>query len=1113
MTEGFNFLLPTICNENLVDPDTSQYSLVVYDRKIISEATRVIMKSFESMQDEAYISTEKRLDTIMEFYAVALTLEETDYVDIGHASSVYRKWLEDSSLFGSAERQNQYMIRIIKQLSSPFNLTTTPNIKNEGPVHQILSDIIDSYRKLFTERGTMLETNTWRTLVFVLIGICHHLITVSSSFSKKGLEELKSQAIKCCFLSIQVSPFTQNYDKFKDVFEVFLTHSKIWSDDLIFIQCWSQEISTLFRYTSERLYKLPFTDNLFQTGIYSTGGETISDRSVSILFYNTLRSLEFRRSFADPESAEELYKAIDKVTDIAIEVSKIKSNSFLLKFSGKAFMELFGKILTFAPMQDKRFDKAASIRAITIIKLLTNFDKSGTEETFKKLISSLSLFFDDTTQHTEVVESFLSNGISLYGSDRRFLQLISRMVIQSLPLIEINNNRSQEKNYSIVSMFVSSIETQISLSNVTNYTFNDTNLFDKLYKNLQNINIQPLLYILMCRGINYQLPIISKMSEYFSLQTFQSLVEQEISSAFITGCIDFIGTSIRFIPEISYEIKKTKIFKQILNCILNCRILDVYDPLKLIYSCLQMILNILDNDSTLFNEPGTIPMIFKFISFVNKNVSEKKRQRNPSSSKTRQHSSIQLSSPLFTSKSPSSNDFSKLQSCESSPRSSRKNSASSSKLNSQIHSLISLLLARLNLHLPFNDRYTHKFNSSNEINEQFIIKQFNINNPEIHYFTVGRSLLISFIEQKDKDETYILSRGQFGKSAWILTEDTMGTLEEPKLSDEIKPTDLDMPSKLEKVDLVCFGENKENINEMTNEELENADNKCKELYAKEYSKWINWNDNKNFFIPFNYKPERNRSRVVDFISRIGLFESNNKFDIRPQNNLENIEISIREFEKYEKPYLFPIEVIHVLPIDKSYHYTEAHQKRMTPLMLRFLKEIGEPFSIKKEDSELMNWPKLRSSIPSFPILGGFGVFISPALCDDSETFEKIKNLHAPIKVLFNETEFILNKELIEKEFLNGSDSDHLNLILIVKPTLNGLYHVTQVKGINYPVSPFWEQQTMTPKTLLFSLALTMELIDYKQMLSSKLKERRNALSLLCQENSQPELGMISPNKF
>ena len=125
MKENFNLILPTILNEKLpVDPESDHYSFVVYERDAISDATRIVIKSLfeDDEKSKAYSSSPRRIDTLMEFIGVALSLPEGDHQVINKAFQYYRKWLIDPSFFGDMENQNLYIRRIIKQLSIPFGL-------------------------------------------------------------------------------------------------------------------------------------------------------------------------------------------------------------------------------------------------------------------------------------------------------------------------------------------------------------------------------------------------------------------------------------------------------------------------------------------------------------------------------------------------------------------------------------------------------------------------------------------------------------------------------------------------------------------------------------------------------------------------------------------------------------------------------------------------------------------------------------------------------------------------------------------------------------------------------------------------------------------------------
>ena len=1109
MKENFNLILPTNINEKLpVDPESDHYSFVVYERDAISDATRIVIKSLfeDDEKSKAYSSSPRRIDTLMEFIGVALSLPEGDHQVINKAFQYYRKWLIDPSFFGDMENQNLYIRRIIKQLSIPFGL----EIKKE--TFEIVSEILKSWDVLSLEKGKELDIETWKILLFVIIGVCHHLI-IEKDNNKENAEmhtALKQKSVNLCFNIMKRSPFTYDYynEKIdaKSIWMVFLKYANAWSGDLVFVKVWNEKINDAFRLLYSRLYK------------YDCGEEhdkfdtVLSDKVVSMMFFYILKAMNYQLTLTTSELLEELFKSVDNIVNQIIDYSSKKSECLKIKFPAKPFFELFGKIITFSPIQDKRYDKAISIRLNTIVKIMTSFDLTGSEDLILKLIATIGWNINDI--HLEFVTSFIVNVVSLFETEDEKLPYISSLIVQSIPRIKIASSTSDEILSSIIASFISAMEIDYLSSTYEN-------IFNILWKSTEVIQNKSIRYALICHSALFKIPIFARIIDYFEPSLLKSLINSS-NAYLIAGFMGLIATSIRFEFDFLKDPQNTKTVKQIIKSLTEAEIQSSPNFNLVVLSALQMIYTLIEYDSEIFHDEENVGILFKFYLFVQKNVQEKKR-KGPSTQRNHRTSShnLQQSSPLPKKEESPLNTVSMKRPqipaqlvINEEKNTTKKVTQEPVKGNentliiNQIHSLLSILFIRLNLHLPSNDYFTHHFNTSKNIDEISVIKTLGITDYVINYYTIGRSLLVSFIESKD-GQAVIFSRGPFGKSVWRLTQKYREKGQDPQLSDEILPHKLPEPKPVQNVPITLHGKEVKLIDPISEEELYHIDDNYFKIYSKEYCNWIDWNTYSKYFIPWQYKGEHQRALVNNFLNTIGIFEIGNKLDVRIQSDMNEVKNSIAEFERYENPHLFPIEIIHIMPEDKDLEYNSKHFNRMTPLMLKFLNEIGEAFTISKNDSDIIGWPHLKSPIPVFPCLDGFGAFIVPSLCDDPDTFTKIKNLKAPIRIYFNNTDFQLNENYLKKSI----ESSNALLVLIVKPRKDGIYFVQQIKSSFSKVSPFSYIQAITAKTLSFYLSLSLELMNYDGYISNAIKDRRNAFNNLCKSSAKPDISLLSPEEF
>ena len=185
---------------------------------------------------------------------------------------------------------------------------------------------------------------------------------------------------------------------------------------------------------------------------------------------------------------------------------------------------------------------------------------------------------------------------------------------------------------------------------------------------------------------------------------------------------------------------------------------------------------------------------------------------------------------------------------------------------------------------------------------------------------------------------------------------------------------------------------------------------------------------------------------------------------------------------------------------------------MTPLMLSFLKELGQPMQSSRQAAELYNLPETNTPIPVVPVITSFAAFLTPGMGKTEEDSRKIDELfkseRAPISIIFNESGFELNIEKDEKPE---------TYVLVISPAFQpGLYSVSLVQSPNDYMSTFSQLQVMSPKSIAFHISVALEnmLPSIHKIITPSISKKRNELiKSLCADEKVPELAAISTGVF
>jgi hypothetical protein len=176
---------------------------------------------------------------------------------------------------------------------------------------------------------------------------------------------------------------------------------------------------------------------------------------------------------------------------------------------------------------------------------------------------------------------------------------------------------------------------------------------------------------------------------------------------------------------------------------------------------------------------------------------------------------------------------------------------------------------------------------------------------------------------------------------------------------------------------------------------------------------------------------------------------------------------------------------------------------MTPLVETFLRDIGEPIALPDEACTARGLPPFRTTIPVFHCVGGFAAVLSPAMCRSPEGLEQLRALPATVRIIFNETNF----EIASGVPQGGS------AVLIIKPSIPGLYHVWQARGLPGLFSPFGAKQVMTARTIAFGISMLIQLATVDQPARALSQERLNVIAKLCRGDPRKDFGIVAAQVY
>jgi len=1045
--EPYFFMLPSLISNKLVADNSDCYALLTYPRQDISESVRSLMIRILPSLERIDIKTKKRVKFMIEIFAVTLSLSISNFELMLKVRMAYRSWFENSSIFGTPARQNKYLRRLITQLSLPFGLKDpTANVDFNSHVIYFLMGILEDYSYLHREKGKILTDETWITLLNTSIGIADHMIIsreALSVFSAENLSTLRQKAIHNVFSIIITSGLYND-----DVWSTFTSFCHKWSTCPDFVKVWGSWIDLLFDFLLQRTYDLTADEEYLAIGKFSLK-EPISTDKLAFVFHNTLFSLDYGKMTSTPVIMLEVARTIYTAKDNALALSISSSNTILMnKFPALSFMKLFGVFLTSAPDLPDSFDNAIDKTVCTLVSILSKFDVSGIENVIPKIITYISR----RVRRLPITRrSFIECSASLFSQIPNVLPYVADLSIEIIQQDIEKYSSTQAYELSLVSLFGSSIETLHFKASQRN----DGQLFLKLWSLIKSGSSK---LILLPIGHKLGVDMIKLISQEFEMERLSQTLQSTENLYFICGCISYLGM---FSHTIQGEMPKSifSLIPLIISCVMDNKIQshESYDIIVLMV--LQMLYDFVEWGGVIYHDKSCVSSLFDFMDSVKNNI----KPADP-------------------------DDFS-----------------FNGNKKRYTSSLISLISNRLNIHMPSNDHFTRKLNSSNNINENAIIQLLGIKNAEIRHFTIGQNILISFIEKPDGTDPLVLfSRGPFGKAVFIVSDDIKGNCPTPKLSQEIAPIPLPSITPIDppKSEHVSQSDDAPTLEFAS---LKSEDERLRKVYGPDYSKWLDWK--KFAYYPdFNATHTYQRPRVIDFLVMTGLLDTKNSFEIRYQKDQKEVKRVIDCFDTFEASRLFFVPIIHILSADETLDYQKSYHSRTSLLLQDFLRDIAEPMEVNDSAAAFHGLPPLRTVLPMLPVISSFAAFLAPSMAKDADGAEKIAKLRndSLIKIIFNETNFELRPQF---------EKSDKSITLIIKPTLKGLYYVTLAQKPNDIQIPFHTNQTLTASSIALQIALTLQLIMFglsEKVLNNNIEKREETISQLCKSPIIPELGAIAP---
>ena len=1002
MAEPYYFMLPRLVEAGLCSDDRENYVFVTYPREVIAKGAIIVVSDYAGRLDSIRFEKKKDVKTVIEYMAVALSLKIQHHSLMNTARLMYRRWFTDPSIFGNVERQNKFLRRLIKQLSMPFEMREPDNpdvFKKE--FCSLLLHILEDLNFAIEHLGSIFTYETWDTCLSVAIGIADATLhfRFGGLLPTLSAQQLKQATVDLCYNVLELSGL-----KNEELWSRFKEYCVKWSNDLDYIKVWGRQLLRLFVAVHARIYRFPM-EYTHTGGVYSKENP-MPNEMVKFLFHKVLYLIDTKKPQFEPDTLKEMALIVARLTDQASKMAEYQGE-FLMRYPGKPFLKLFGRFLTGIPMMPASFDEAVAIIVDTILVISSKFDIDF-DVTVPRLIAYVKS--RSTSVHMEIVASFLNQANSLFSRNTTILPLVaehSLVLISQFKRDQVLRLTDEYFSANVLSLFMSSTEILRSFKPETDIQLSAVDILWKLTDGLLPLRFQFLSY---CSAAS--IDIVPRLVEIFTKNELSVHSQNNLGIMFIASTLILLGTVARFDAEFVGHLSDAGLVTRICELVLNIDIrrIDNYD--LVVAGVLQMFLDWALYCPAVLTKSENISSILVFLDNLRPLINE--------------YEGVKTGIPYFT------------------------------------VSLYKQLYAKVIVRSPNKDLFARRYGSHVEVNEESLIKEIGLVNPTIHYVTVGDYSLISFIETDNlKDPVLAVVRGVGGKMCFCVDDLKQFDSTRPRLYSLLGKEAL---PQLESWVVSDYQNDEERPRSHLKKTVPSGDfaaidEKLSEQPAKDFSSWFG--DKYSFRTGFTDQTPYHRPRFGDVLAGLGLLTCGNTHHIGIIRNVAHAEKAIKLFDKLDNEAIMPVGIVHLLPTDKNYHDCHVDyvpgksSQRMTPLLLKFFREIGEPMTI---DTGVV--PALRSTVPVIPCCQSLVAFFTPAMGKTEEDAKKLYDIgeQASMKIIFNETDFELRYQNLEHP------KQH---VLIIRPTLSGLYYVRQAQCPTDILSPFPAEQLMSAKTLAF----------------------------------------------